>query len=327
MTLSDSHISVRAKWAEVSRFKEDTPWLSLSEVDVHSLKTDIAPLLPQNTLEPTAKLFDVLILAIGLGLVSETIGADKKIAQVKHIAEILIEKKASLPQVQAKMPILKEVISVAAWENVSLSWLEKVRKELRDLMQVLKGEEKKWFVIDIKDVITDDGTHEGIAMKVSYKQRIFDFLASNRNLPVLQKIYNLEQLSIDDITELERILWNELGSKEDYASYTQTMPCGGNVAAFIRSLIGVDKREALSKFSEFLTDSELNSEQEDFLNTIVQYVCENGDITKEIVVNEAPFDERLIVFTPLMAPLGKYIDRIHNVIIPQGYSPSGMYAS
>lgn len=327
MTLSDSHISVRAKWAEVSRFKEDTPWLSLSEVDVHSLKTDIAPLLPQNTLEPTAKLFDVLILAIELGLVSETIGADKKIAQVKHIAEILIEKKASLPQVQAKMPILKEVISVAAWENVSLSWLEKVRKELRDLMQVLKGEEKKWFVIDIKDVITDDGSHEGIAMKVSYKQRIFDFLASNRNLPVLQKIYNLEQLSIDDITELERILWNELGSKEDYASYTQTMPCGGNVAAFIRSLIGVDKREALSKFSEFLTDSELNSEQEDFLNTIVQYVCENGDITKEIVVNEAPFDERLIVFTPLMAPLGKYIDRIHNVIIPQGYSPSGMYAS
>ena len=159
-------------------------------------------------------------------------------------------------------------------------------------------------------------------MKVSYKQRIFDFLASNRNLPVLQKIYNLEQLTIDDITELERILWNELGSKEDYATYTQAMPCGGNVAAFIRSLIGVDRQEALTKFSEFLTDSELNSEQEDFLNTIVQYVCENGDITKEIVVNESPFDERLIVFTPLMIPLGKYIDNIHNVITPAGYYAS-----
>ena len=57
---------------------------------------------------------------------------------------------------------------------------------------------------------------------------------------------------------------------------------GGNVAAFIRSLIGVDRSEALNKFSEFLSDNALNAEQEEFLNTIVQYVCENGDITKEM---------------------------------------------
>ena len=327
MALSDTHISVRAKWAEVSHFKDDNVWLSLSEVDVHTLKNDIAPLLPKNTLEPTAKMFDALILAIELGFVSDEVNADKKIAQVKNIAEILIEKKATLPQVQAKMNLLKEVISVAAWENASLNWLEMVRKELRELMQFLKGEKGKWFVIDIKDVITDDGEAEGVPMRVSYKQRIIDFLAANRNLPVLKKIYNIEQLTLEDITELERILWNELGSKEDYATYTQAMPCGGNVAAFIRSLIGVDRREALTKFSEFLTDSELNAEQEDFLNTIVQYVCQNGDITKEIVVNEAPFDERLVVFSPLMIPLGKYIDNIHNVIIPQGYVSTRVYAS
>jgi type I restriction enzyme R subunit len=187
-------------------------------------------------------------------------------------------------------------------------------------MQFLVGDKGKKFVIDIHDVITDDGETEGVQMRVSYKQRIIDFLANNRNLPVLKKIYNLEQLSIDDINELERILWEELGSKEDYAVHTQGMLCGGNVAAFIRSLIGVDRREALEKFSDFLTDSELNAEQEDFLNTIVQYVCENGDITKEIVVNESPFDERLALFASHMIPLGRYIDNIHNVITPQGYT-------
>jgi type I restriction enzyme R subunit len=200
-----------------------------------------------------------------------------------------------------------------------------VRKDLRELMQFLKGDKGRWFIVDIEDVITDDGESEGVTMRVSYKQRIIDFLANNRNLPVLKKIYNIEQLSAEDINELERILWSELGSKEDYAKYTQNMLFGGNVAAFIRSLIGVDRREALNKFSEFLSDNELNAEQEEFLNTIVQYVCENGDITKEIVVNEAPFDERLVLFTPYMIPLGKYIDNIHNVIIPQG--GSGVYAS
>ena len=327
MALSDSHISVRAKWEEVSHFKDENAWLSLSEVDVHTLKNDIAPLLPKNTLEPTAKMFDALVLAIELSLVSNDVKADRKIAKVKNIAETLIEKKATLPQVQAKMATLMDVLSVAAWENVSLNWLEKVRKELRELIQFLIGDKGKKFVIDIKDIITDDGSAESVPMRVSYKQRIIDFLAANRNLPVLKKIYNLEQLTLEDINELERILWVELGSKEDYAVYTQGMLCGGNVAAFIRSLIGVDRREALEKFSDFLTDSELNAEQEDFLNTIVQYVCENGDITKEIVVNESPFDERLVLFTPYMIPLGKYIDNIHNVITPQGYTSTGVYAS
>ena len=322
MALSDSHISVRAKWESVSRFKAEDSWLSLSEVDVHTLKNDIAPLLPKSALEPTAKMFDALILAIELSLVDEETKADNKIAQTQKIATLLIEKKATLPQVQAKMGILKEVASVVAWETVSLDWLEKVRTELRELMQFLKGDKGKWFVIDIKDVITDDGETAGITMRVSYRQRIIDFLAANRNLPVLKKIYNLEQLSVEDIDELERILWQELGSKEDYAKHTQQMQFSGNVAAFIRSLIGIDRREALDKFSDFLSDSTLNSEQEEFLNTIVQYVCENGDITKEIVVNEAPFDERLGIFSSYMIPLGKYIDNIHNVIIPQ----AGTYA-
>lgn len=326
MALSDSHISVRSKWEEVSHFKNEDNWLSLSEVDVHTLKSDVAPLLPKNTMEPTAKMFDALMLAIELSFVDEEVNADKKIAQVKSVAEILVEKKATLPQVQAKMATLKEVLSVVAWENVSLSWLEKVRKDLRELIQFLVGDKGKKFVIDIHDVISDDGVAEGVQTRVSYKQRIIDFLANNRNLPVLKKIYNLEQLSIDDINELERILWEELGSKEDYAVHTQGMLCGGNVAAFIRSLIGVDRREALEKFSDFLTDSELNAEQEDFLNTIVQYVCENGDITKEIVVNESPFDERLVLFASHMIPLGRYIDNIHNVIIPQIIQTGG-YAS
>lgn len=317
MSLSDNHISVRSKWEVVSYFKNDDNWLSLSEVDLHTLKNDIAPLLPKNTMEPSAKMFDALMLVIELGYVNDEVKADKKIAQVQNIATLLVEKMATLPQVQAKMATLKEVLSVAAWENASLQWLEKVRKDLRDLMQFLKGDKGKWFIVDIEDVITCDGESDGIKMRVSYKQRIIDFLASNRNLPVLKKIYNLEQLSAKDINELERILWSELGSKEDYALYTQNMLFGGNVAAFIRSLIGVDRGEALNKFSDFLSDNTLNAEQEDFLNTIVQYVCENGDITKEIVVNEAPFDERLVLFTSYMVPLGRYIDNIHNVITPQ----------
>lgn len=315
-TLSDSHISVREKWESVSKFKDADAWLYLSEVDALTLKADISPLLPKNTLDENAKKFDILVLMIELSSLDTDTDATKCIQKVRLIAERLQEK-ASLPQVQAKMGTIKEVLSPVAWENATLQWLEKVRTELRDLMKFLIGDKGQWFVVDIDDVISDDGESAGVLTRVSYRQRIIDFLRENRDLPVLYKIQHLEQLSLADIKELERILWQELGTKEDYDRFTSDMLFGGNIAAFIRSMIGVDHKEAIRKFGDFITDAELSAEQEDFLMTIVNYVCENGDITGEIVVNEAPFDERLVVFLPLMIPLRNYVDNIHNVIVPQ----------
>ena len=300
----------------VSHFKDDDAWTYLSEVDVNTLSTEIAPLLPKNTLDENAKKFDLLVLQIELSLLDEETNAKRPIQSVQTIAEKLQEK-ATLPQVQAKMDTIKEVLTDVAWQNVSLQWLEKVRKDLRDLLKFILGQGDKSFTVDIADDISDDGMTEGITPRMSYKQSVLDFLSNNRNLPVLQKIYNMEQLTTADIAELERILWKELGSKDDYDKYTKGMTCGSNVAIFIRSMVGVDRKNAVRRFSDYISGNELNAEQEDFLLTIIAYVCENGDITKETVVNEPPFDERLSVFSTYMLPLAKYIDTIHAVITPQ----------
>ena len=314
--LSDSHISVRERWEQVSHFKNDENWVYISEVDVNTLSNEIAPLLPKNTLDESAKKFDVLTMLIELSLLDGETNCMHAVQNVQTIAEKLQEK-ATLPQVQAKMATIKEVLSEVAWQNVSLNWLEKVRNDLRELVKFLMGSDNKWFSVDIEDTISDEGTIDGITPRVTYKQSVLDFLSQNRNLPVLQKIYDMEQLTKADVDELERILWQELGSKEDYNRFTRGMPCGSNVAIFIRSILGIDRKNAVRMFSEFISGNELNADQEDFLMTIISYVCENGDITKEIVVNEAPFDDRLAVFSSYMLPLAKYIDTIHTVIIPQ----------
>ena len=262
--LSDSHISVREKWEAVSHFKDKEAWVYLSEVDVTTLSNDIAPLLPKNTLDENAKKFDLLVLLIELSLLDGETNPNKAVHSVQIIAEKL-QGKATLPQVQAKMGTIKEVLSDVAWQNVSLRWLEKVRNDLRDLLKFLVGQEDKWFKVDIEDSISDEGTTEGITPRVSYKQSVLDFLSRNRDLPVLKKIYDMEQLTTADIVELERILWEELGSKEDYDKYTIGMTCGNNVAIFIRSMVGVDRKNAVRRFSEFISGHELNAEQEDFL--------------------------------------------------------------
>jgi len=311
--LSDMHISVRNKWESVTKFKNKSTWQYISEVDVLTLKRDIAPLLVKDMTDEYAKRFDVIALMIELSLVDNTVDGSRCADRMRMIAEKLQEK-ASIPAVQKRMAVIEEVLSPTSWENVSLSWLEKVRVELRDLLKLLITNDNKWFIVDIDDEVTDEGHSGGVTIKVSYRKRVMDYLAENKNIPVLDKIYKMEQLTLLDIKELERVMWEELGTREDYEKMTAGMLYGGNVAALIRSLMGVDRVVAMKKFGEFLSEATLNAEQEEFLLSIIGYVCENGDISKETVVNESPFDEKLEVFGEYKIQLARYIDRIHNVI-------------
>ena len=317
VSLSDAHISVRNRWAAVCHFKSDDAWVCLTASDVQTLKFDIAPLLPHNTQDENAKKFDVLVLAIELEFVNSEYNASRPVASVCGLAERLLSK-ATIPQVVAKMGTIKEVLNQTSWENRSLQWLEKVRTELRDLMKFLVGDGGKTFTIDIDDVVTDDGESAGVETRVTYRQKVMDYLAQKDYNPVLQKIYNLEPLTNDDVLELQRIMWSELGSKEDFEKFADGRPCDGNVAILIRSFIGVDRKQALERFNAFLSGSKLNSDQEEFLNDIISYVCENGDIRPETVVNDAPFDERLEVFNDKMIPLRRYLENIHEVVDPAG---------
>lgn len=313
--LSDSHITVRMKWEEVCHFRKDETWASLSLSDVESLKSDISPLVPKSKTDENAKKFDVLVLAIELAYLDSEKKADRQKTSIQMIAQTLLKTKATLPAVQKKKAILNEVLSDVAWDNADLHWYEKVREEMRELLKFLTNE-GKWFVVNIDDVVTDEGECEGITTAVTYKQKVFDFLEQNKDIPVLRKIKEIEPLTSEDIMELERIMWKELGTKEDYDKYTSEKMCGPNVAIFIRSIIGVDIRKGVQRFSELISVAELNYEQEEFLKSILTYVCENGDITKEIVVNEDPFASSLESFgSEYMSSLAKYVDSIHNAVV------------
>lgn len=313
--LNENHISVRNKWESVSRFKDESSWIYISPLDVMTLKEDIAPIISKVKGDEKGKRLDFLVHLIELSILDNEVDSSNAINSIITAAEHLLYK-ASIREVELKMDLLKEIMNSNSWLNPSLQWLENVRIQMRELMKFLVRELTD-FEVDIEDIVINKGETTGIISRVTYKQKILDFLAQNKKHPVLKKIYSMEQLCSSDIKELERILWEELGSKGDYEKFTNGMPCGSNVAAFIRSIIGINRKEAVEKFNSLITGCKLNANQEEFLMNIISYVCENGDITRETLVNESPFEENLSLFTSYVVPLREYIDIIHNVIHPQ----------
>lgn len=313
--LNDKHISVRAEWENAYMFRQKENWQCLSQLNVELLKRNIAPLLIKGQDDESAKRFDLLMLNIELSKIDATKQCTHFIKNVVSIAQTL-STKAAIPQVMEKMEYVNMVLSEDFWEKASLNELERVRCELRDLVKFIFAEKRQSFEVDIEDTVIDNGLEEEQIRYTTYYQRVFDYLVNNRNLPVLQKIVNLEQLTNDDIKELERILWNELGSKDEYRHCTETMICGDCVAVFIRSIIGIDRSVALKKFSQFIDTNELSSRQEEYLKSILDYVCANGDIENSIIINKPPFNNIDLwdLWGDDAQSFGRYVNLFHTII-------------
>ena len=130
----------------------------------------------------------------------------------------------------------------------------------------------------------------------------------------------MEQLTETDIRDLERIFWQELGSKEEYLQAYQRQErfriWGGHIAAFLRSVIGIDRTVAREKYIALIQGEALTPEQEEYLNDILDYVCQNGDITRETMTEE-PFStfSWQPVFNTRLTALVHYVNTIHEVIV------------
>ena len=277
--MNEAHASVRKVWETVNKFKNKDKWTYISPLEALELKNLIAPLIIQELDDTSALSFDALMLNIELSQLLPEISATRSKNKVMTIAARLMAK-ATLPVVQEHMGTIQEISKPAFWKAPTMERLEQIREELREVVKNALLSRRDPIIITVDDTM-EEKEGERPVIETDYHTRILDYLKEHHDNETINKIYRLEQLTSDDIMELERICWKELGTKEEYEAFINKgqMICGDKVAAFIRSMVGIDIHIAKERFSQFLSDNILNSLQEEYLNQIIGYVCENGDIT------------------------------------------------
>lgn len=298
----------------IEPFREKDNWTYISEVGALQLKK-ISHLVPVEKDEEETKRFDVVMLHIMLAHINTTVSVGQFRQVVVNVAAIL-EKKATVPAVMAHINTIRMVQTPQFWENESLDALESVRRELREIVHLLKEQrQNKKFVIDIEDEYTTSKAPVNVVIQTTYKQRVIDYLAENSNNETLRKIQNFEQLTATDIQELERIFFEELGTKDEYNALTEGHPYKNNVAAFIRVINGIDHNKALQIYQQFVDGYNLTSEQEQYLKNILDYVSMNGDIeTKSFMEYPLKQYNWRAIFGDHFVNLKDFIKQIHGVI-------------
>jgi len=312
-----SRIQVREGMQYVDKYYNLDTWTSLSPVMVKEAFIHLAPLIDSGLNgEHLAVAFDVRMYYIEKALMkNNTItGASDHVKNIRLIAKYLLSEKASVPQVLAKAADLRTIMGEDFWTDPTVMDLERMRSSLRDLMQFLKGHEKGKFDIDIPDDIDDsDYTPDDTAIDIrTYREKVIDYLMEHSNSEVVRKIHNLEPINNADLQELEKVLWHDLGTQKDYEETTDI----DNLAAFVRSLIGLSQEAVNEKFGEYLSGNTLNSQQQEFVKTIINYVRENGDIELADIVNTEPFNNYDIneVFGINLPAVVEVVKVLHNTV-------------
>ena len=287
--LNPELISVKLKLKYVEKYKKDSAFDSISEGDKGELIQHIAPIVRLEDDDELAKRFDSLMYGLILASIEDLSNFSRSKGQLCNVASLL-EKKANIPQVKERLSIIKEINTDEFWKSNDILLWEKVRYELRELIKFLDRAEKKIIHTKLEDEVTANGVHEGFTPGYEfedYKAKVNRYIGENGNVLAIHKLTHNIKLSEGDYQELERILTQELGSREDYQREFGDTPFG----LLVRKIAKLDHEAAMEAFSKFINDQSLNQRQISFVNKIINHIEKNGYMDNVSALTKAPFDK------------------------------------
>ena len=296
--LNQDNFAVKQHLKFVELYTSPNRYQSLSYEDTLMMQQELAPLLLPEPDDPKALRFDALLYGMELAHLAG-LPYNRAHHDLLQKAEAL-SKIANVPEIAAQSALLEKILHTDYVENTGVDELEKIRKALRDLMKYITNEQSAYetgFGDEILSIEWKQSELENDDLQ-NYKMRAEFYVRQHQNELAIAKLKMNVPLTDSDITQLEEILWSEVGTKQDYEAEYGKKPLG----EFIREIVGLDMNAAKEAFSAYLTNVNLDSRQIYFVNQIVECIVHNGMMKDMSILQEAPFIDQgsiIEVFTDL----------------------------
>lgn len=319
--LCNDDIQVQYNMAYVSKYRTAEMWDGFTDAKIEEIHEKILPLLPPETDAVKVKTFDLMMLVIE-DEVPKRMEADKDIRKIRHgfgnvgkkIDSMLAElvKLKTIPAIVQKEKLINQMRNAdLIFDNFSLELCEKVRLELRDLMKYIP-DDRRYYVIDVKDFVIDatGGDTAAIAEK-SYAEKAQEYIV--KGSPALAKIRNLDELTQAEKDELETVFKQKLGTEADYAAWSGNRP----LLQHLRVQVGIADAAIETKFGSFLNADTLDEDQLIYMQQIIDYAKENGDIVFLDLQQVSPFCDIdiMALFGPKLSHIKTLINGLHRPIM------------
>lgn len=318
--LCNDDVEVQYKMAYVSKYRTAEHWDHFTDGKVEEIKEHILPLLPSDPSPVKVKNFDLMIYVIE-DEVPKRMEADKDIRKIRHgfgnvgkkidamLAELV--KLKTIPAIMQKEALIQQMRNAdLLFDNFSLEECERVRKELRDLMAYIP-DDRRYYVIDSKDFVIDSSSGGSVVKEKTYAEKAQAYIDAGK--PALAKLRNLDELTQAEKNDLDDTFKAKLGTAADYAVWSGNRP----LLPFLRLQTGIADEAIATKFGAFLNPTVLNPQQLAYMNQIISYVRENGDMAVLDLQKVSPFCDVDIMdlFGPKIGHIKTLINGLHRPVM------------
>jgi type I restriction enzyme, R subunit len=283
---------VRPHRRYVEKYINRESWEHLSPNDYHDIAKHLSGLPYPDSDDEFARRFDLLCLNLAVSFIEISRRLEGYKESVAELASGL-EKKKNIPAVAAKLDYIKTIQSEDYWQDITAPALEKLRKELRELIKFIDSdgslirvytnfEDELGEAVEVTDFIAGSENRE------SYRLKVERFVREHQDHITIRRLLHNEPITAGDIQGFEEILFSDdgIGDKAQFEKTFGTQSLG----KFIRSIVGLDREAAKRAFSGFLTGKNLSADQITFINQIVEHLVKNGVMNPESLF-EQPFTD------------------------------------
>ncbi|NEX21502.1 DEAD/DEAH box helicase family protein [Thiorhodococcus mannitoliphagus] len=294
--MSLDNFIVRPKRRFVEKFQDKDAWQRLSTEDRAELAEHLAGLPSafadeQGDDDLAAKQFDYLLLMTQLAVIRADLAFANLQARIIAIAAQL-EELGNIPMVKQHLAFIAEVQTDEYWQDITLPMLEHLRRRLRALVKLIEPTARKTVYSDFEDEIGESAEVYLAAVgnstdKTRFLMKVRHFLTRHTDHITIQKLRRNEQLTSQDISELQRIFIDEgVGTDEDL----ERIQGEGGLGLFIRSLVGLDREAAKQALGSFMEGRTLSANQIEFVTLIIDHLTERGAMDPRRLY-ESPFTD------------------------------------
>ena len=285
--LNRESFAVRQHLEYVEKYSRPENYAALTYEDTLLMSEELAPLILPDDGEPSAARFDALMYGIELASL-----IDKKYVRARR--DLLkkvsaISGVANIPEIMAQSGLIHKVLHTDFMDNAGISDFEGVRNNLRGLMKYLPHDGVIYHTNFTDNILSTEWNESEFDSDdlANYKAKAEYYVRQHQNEGVIAKLKGNIPLTAEDVDALERILWSEVGTREDYEAAFSKKPLG----EFVREIVGLDMNAAKQAFGQYANGENLDSRQMYFVNQIVEYIVHNGMMKDLSVLQNAPFTD------------------------------------
>lgn len=286
--LSRENFAVRQHLKYVDTYSSESGYQGITYEDTLLVREELAPLILPDSDEVSAVRFDALMYGIELAYLmgkkyrKARTDLKKKVTSLAGVANI--------PEVEEQSDLIDTIIHSDYVDRAGINEFEEIRERLRELMKYIPKSGRTYITNFVDDLISTEWNEsdlENDELK-NYKAKAEYYIRQHQDNIAIAKLRTNRPLTELDVRNLEDILWRDVGTKEDYEAEFGTKPLG----EFVREIVGLDMNAAKEAFSEYLSDTSMDSRQIYFVNQIVEYIVHNGMMNDLHVLQESPFTDR-----------------------------------